>query len=247
MRRSEATKGLFLSKGIVFLVDVISGAARHFEMWADTVGHGQLLLRIRRQRALPPRRLQLTSSLFPIIASATAADYLNGPGIDNKLRQTVGGTASYFLTDQQGTMRAFADASGNVASTLDYESFGNVISGSASTRYTYTGRESDSDTGLMYYRARWYDPAQGRFISEDPIGFDAETNFYNYVGNNPTNFTDPLGLCPTCTVELRADPVLGIYIHLYIFTTDSESGKTMGFRAGPNDQWPRRIEAIGAP
>jgi RHS repeat-associated protein len=56
------------------------------------------------------------------------------------------------------------------------------------------GRELDRETGLYYYRARYYDPKVGRFISEDPIGFSAgDTNLYRYVGNNPTNYTDPTG------------------------------------------------------
>ena len=50
----------------------------------------------------------------------------------------------------------------------------------------------DEDTGLYDYRARWYDPATGRFASEDPAGFDADDmNLYRYVGNNPMIYTDP--------------------------------------------------------
>ena len=124
----------------------------------------------------------------------TIADYLNGPGIDNKLQQTSGGAASYFLTDHLGSTRALTDPSGNITENLSHDSFGNLTSGSASTRYTYTGREFDADTGLIYYRARWYDPQHGRFVSEDPIGFSGGINLYGYVGNNPTNFIDPLGL-----------------------------------------------------
>ncbi len=123
----------------------------------------------------------------------TIADYLNGPGIDNKLRQITVGTTSYFLTDHLGTTRALSDASGNIASTQSYDSFGN-LTGSASIRYTYTGRETDLDSGLMYYRARWYEPQQGRFISEDPLAFDAGVNWYAYVENDPINSNDPLGL-----------------------------------------------------
>ncbi|MGH9873043.1 MAG: RHS repeat-associated core domain-containing protein [Pyrinomonadaceae bacterium] len=127
-------------------------------------------------------------------SGATIADYLNGPGIDNKLRQTVSGSASYFITDHLSTTRALTDASGNVISSLSYDSFGNIISGSVGSRYVYTGRESDADAGLLDYRARWYDPQQGRFISEDPIGLRGGLNLFEYVRNNVMNFIDPHGL-----------------------------------------------------
>ncbi len=126
----------------------------------------------------------------------TIAAYLNGPGIDNKLRQTANGTVSYFINDHLGTTRVLADSSGLISSSLSYGSYGNVTSGSASTRYLYTGRETDSDIGLIYYRARFYDPEQGRFISEDPVGLEGGINLFAYVENNPLRFTDPSGLCP---------------------------------------------------
>lgn len=127
-------------------------------------------------------------------SGATIADYLNGPGVDNKLRQTLSGAASYFLTDHLGTIRSLTDASGNVTSNLAYDTFGNPTSGSGPTNYTFTGRETDIEAGLMYYRARWYTSQQGRFISEDPVGLMADINFYSYVGNNPLSFSDPSGL-----------------------------------------------------
>ena len=60
--------------------------------------------------------------------------------------------------------------------------------------YTYTAREYDPETGLYYYRARYYDAAAGRFLQEDPFGFGAGVNFYAYVNNNPINLIDPMGL-----------------------------------------------------
>lgn len=77
-----------------------------------------------------------------------------------------------------------------------YGAFGNVrsLTGSPTNRQRYTGREIDNDTQLYNYRARYYDPSTGRFISEDPLGFNAGINFYTYVGNNPINFNDPSGL-----------------------------------------------------
>jgi len=58
--------------------------------------------------------------------------------------------------------------------------------------YTYTSREWDSEINLYYYRTRYYDSKMGRYISQDPIGFEADVNFYRYVRNDPVRFTDPI-------------------------------------------------------
>jgi RHS repeat-associated protein len=125
---------------------------------------------------------------------SVATKYLNGPGIDNHLRQTSASTGvSHYLTDHLGSTAALTDATGNVVEQESYDSFGNGA-GSVRTRYGYTGRERDPDTGLLYYRARWYDPQVGRFISEDPIGLAGGINSYGYVGNGSISRKDPSGL-----------------------------------------------------
>ena len=103
-----------------------------------------------------------------------------------------------------GSARVLTDASGSIAEQLDYDSFGNSA-GTPTTGNSYTGRERDDVTGLMYYRARFYDPQVGRFTSQDPIGFAGGTNHFGYVGNNPLNSVDSLGLQPGPTNYLR-DP-----------------------------------------
>jgi RHS repeat-associated protein len=129
---------------------------------------------------------------------SVAAEYLNGPGIDNKIRQTDSSNgALYFTQDHLGSTRALTNAAGNVVANWTYDSFGNADGPGplAYTRYRYTGREIDADTGLYYYRARWYDSQVGRFITEDPIGFrGGDVNLYGYVWQNPLNFRDPRGL-----------------------------------------------------
>ena len=131
--------------------------------------------------------------------------YQNGAGIDNKLSIKNGSNRSYVLGDPLGSTNGLADQSGAVTSSATYDSFGNQA-GTLGTRYGYTGRERDDFTGLMYYRARMYDPALGRFISEDPIGFaGANINLYGYVRNNPLNLIDPLGLYDGPVNHLR-DP-----------------------------------------
>lgn len=131
-------------------------------------------------------------------SDGSTVTYLNGLGVDNKLKQTSSASGTlYFIQDHLGSTRALTDASGGVVETEQYDSFGGGA-GSQLTRYGYTGRERDEMTGLYYYRARWYDPETGRFISEDPIGFKGGINFYAYVENNPINFNDPLGLQKNC-------------------------------------------------
>jgi len=81
-----------------------------------------------------------------------------------------------------------------------YDSYGNLTAstGTLVSSFRYTGRESDPETGLYYYRARYYDPNPGRFLTEDPTQFSGAINFYAYASNMPSNATDPTGLdCKT--------------------------------------------------
>ena len=93
-------------------------------------------------------------------------------------------------------MTSLSSSAGALANTLYVRLFGKLTnsSGTLTNPFQYTGRELDSETGLYYYRARYYDPATGRFLSEDPVGFFASRDFYSYVGNTPTGFNDPFGL-----------------------------------------------------
>jgi RHS repeat-associated protein len=127
-------------------------------------------------------------------AGGATVDYLNGPNIDDKLRQTTQtASALYFLQNHLHSTLALTDSGGGLVERSNYEGFG-ASGGSGLTRFTYTGREADPLSGLMYNRARWYDPQQGRFLSEDPIGMLGGLNLYGYTANNPINFSDPFGL-----------------------------------------------------
>jgi RHS repeat-associated protein len=127
---------------------------------------------------------------------ANQTNYLNGAGVDDKLRISSAQTGNlYFLTDHLGSTQGLTGVSGNVAEWQRYTPFGESDVSNSLTRYGFTGREKDTDTNLIYYRARWYDAEQGRFISQDPIGFEGgNTNLYAYVSNNPISKTDPSGL-----------------------------------------------------
>ena len=129
--------------------------------------------------------------------------YLYGNAVDQILAQenideTTGSAdrVLWHLTDNLGTVRHLAKNDGTLGQHYEYDSFGNVVSGDTSvTRYLFTSREFDDDVDLQYSRARWYDPAVGRWIGEDPLGFAAgDANLVRYVGNNSTNYLDPSGM-----------------------------------------------------
>jgi RHS repeat-associated protein len=107
------------------------------------------------------------------------------------------GQTLWSLTDHLGTIRDVVDDAGAVLNHLTYNAFGEITSetnAAVDHFFSFTGREFDSETGNYYYRARYYDPRTGRFLSEDPIGFaSGDENLYRYVFNEPSNYADPLG------------------------------------------------------
>ena len=128
-------------------------------------------------------------------SDGTVYTYVHGPGIDEPLaRVDQAGSVAYYHADGLGSIAKMTDGNGNVIQTRQYDAWGNLEVGADQPGYAFTGREWDPETGLYYYRARYYDPKIGRFISEDPIGFLAGVNFYGYTFNNPARFIDPSGL-----------------------------------------------------
>ena len=140
--------------------------------------------------------------------------YLYGPGIDELFaRIGAGEDPEWYLTDRLGSVRQIVEASGAILDEITYDSFGNILTETGPAqgdRFKFTGREYSPELGIYYYRARWYDPSAGRFISQDPIGFSAgDVNLYWYVGNAPGDATDPWGLQTTAyerTLEKRFAP-----------------------------------------
>jgi RHS repeat-associated protein len=126
--------------------------------------------------------------------------YIHGPRFDEPLgREDQAGNRVYYHADGLGSITKITDASGAVVHSYQYDPWGNIESDTGSlnvdgVKYAFTGREWDHETGLYYYRARYYDPELGRFISEDPIGLAGGSNAYRYAGDRPSSSTDPLGL-----------------------------------------------------
>ncbi len=107
----------------------------------------------------------------------------------------------YYLSDALGSTMALTDASKGVVNTYEYDVFGAVSasSGSLANFFEFAGEQVDDSTDLQYLRARYYDPAVGRFVSQDPVlgtpGVPGTLNRYPYVLNGPVNYLDPSGLC----------------------------------------------------
>jgi RHS repeat-associated protein len=120
-----------------------------------------------------------------------------GQSIDEPLGADTPSGMRYYQANHQGSVMALMDDSSVAVAQNSYSPYGiTTTNGEQANPFLYTGREWEMEV-LYYYRARYYDPTTGRFISEDPIGFLSKNlNLYTYVGNNPINFTDPWGLCP---------------------------------------------------
>ena len=148
-----------------------------------------------------------------VIAETDAAGnllrrYAYGPGVDDILSMTDfgGGVTNtyYYIKDLQNTVLAIRNAAGGLVETYDYDAWGNVLAvrdGSGNplaqsaigNRYLFQGREYSWTTGLYNFRARWYDPETGRWLSNDPIGISGGLNQYVFCENNPVIIVDPLG------------------------------------------------------
>jgi RHS repeat-associated protein len=140
-------------------------------------------------------------------SGSVVARYSQGLNIDEPLAMLRSATTSYYENDGIGSITSLTNSSGALAQTYTFDSFGNqtASSGSLTNSFRYTGREFDSETGLYFYRARYYDAAAGRFLSEDGVGFEAGTNFYPYVRNSSPNLWDPRGTqpCSSCSFAVK--------------------------------------------
>ncbi len=105
----------------------------------------------------------------------------------------------YVLGDRLGSVREVLDSTGDVKDSVAYDGFGQIQPGELDAAYrgwyAFTGRQHDIEIDLQYNNARWYDPKMGRWIGNDPLGFDAgDSNLSRYVNNRPTMAVDPSGM-----------------------------------------------------
>jgi RHS repeat-associated protein len=143
-------------------------------------------------------------AIAELSGSAIGATYLTGLQIDEVLaRYSASGDRS-LIADALGSVLAQADGTGAVQTQYSYSPYGETQTTGVNdgNPVQYTGRENDQ-TGLYYYRARYYDPQLKRFVSADPIGIAGGINLYQYTNSNPVSFTDPLGLKAFCLPGMK--------------------------------------------
>jgi RHS repeat-associated protein len=134
------------------------------------------------------------SAPLPLTLSDGTDNYVYGPGALPVEQLSSEGTPSYLHHDQQGSTRMLTSGTGASTGTATYDAYGNKT-GTAASPLGYDGQYSDADTGLIYLRARMYDPATVQFMTSDPAQATSLSP-YGYARNDPVNEGDPTGLTP---------------------------------------------------
>jgi RHS repeat-associated protein len=126
-----------------------------------------------------------------VVGGAVTRRYVYGLG---RISQTQAAGTSYYGYDAHGDVRTLMNASGTVTDTYDYDAFGNLIASTGTTAnvYRYQGEALDTETGLYYLRARYYDAVAGRFLTVDPLASEGN-HPYTYASADPVNGHDPAG------------------------------------------------------
>lgn len=143
---------------------------------------------------------------LPQLLSDGSANYIYGPDGIALEQIDSAGTVSYIHHDQLGSTRLLTNPAGNTVAKFTYDPYGTLAAstGSAHTPVGYAGQYTDPETGLIYLRARYYDPNTAQFLTRDPLAALTRQP-YGYASNNPLNTTDPSGLAPECPTDAPTD------------------------------------------
>ncbi|MGH2914361.1 MAG: RHS repeat-associated core domain-containing protein, partial [Solirubrobacteraceae bacterium] len=136
-----------------------------------------------------------TSSL-PLLLSDGQTSYIYGPNDDPVEQISSNGTPSYLHHDSIGSTRLITDQTGAIAAAFTYSPYGSLAAstGSATSPFGYAGQYTDPESGLLYMRARYYDPTAGQFVTPDPLEPITQKP-YAYAADDPIDASDPQGLC----------------------------------------------------
>ncbi len=171
------------------------------------------------------------------------ASYVYELGIDHPISMRLDGNIYYYLYDHLGSVIALTDEEGNIVNEYEYDAWGNITKeiGNILNPFRFTGREWDDESGFYCYRARYYDPVIGRFISKDPVTNSSlnllSQNRYIYVNNNPQRYTDPLGLFP--------NPICEFFSNLLGPTADALTNFLTGVGSASAATWGKFLGGAG--
>jgi RHS repeat-associated protein len=137
-----------------------------------------------------------THRRVPLILSDEQSSYVYGPGSVPIEQIQSKGVTLYLHHDQQGSTRMLTSSTGAIEATKTYDAYGNPTgtTGTTTTPIGYDGQYTTTDNGLIYLRARTYDPATAQFLTADPLRATTWAP-YTYTYDNPINEADPTGLC----------------------------------------------------
>jgi len=151
----------------------------------------------------------------------TLATYVYGNYIDEVLTMDRSGSTYYYHQNALWSVEAVSDNLGNVVERYAYDAYGqpSIYNGLGvavpvnawgtphspiGNPWMFTGRQFDEETGIYFYRARYYDPGKGRFLQRDPLGYVDGMNLYEYVSGNPVGWSDAFGLVTDAEFEALA-------------------------------------------
>jgi RHS repeat-associated protein len=163
---------------------------------------------------------------LPLILSDGTNSYIYGPdGLPIEQINNSTGTVEYMHHDQQGSTRLLTGSTGKTEGAYTYTPYGAVQehTGTSTTSLGYDGQYTSSDTGLIYMRARTYDPTTGQFLSVDPM-VETTRAPYTYASDNPLNRRDPSGLV-TVGICVSGEVALGIRVGAGVCGQVSTSGE----------------------
>jgi RHS repeat-associated protein len=151
-----------------------------------------------------------------------------------------------FARDGGKSIRAEVTSSGAVTGAFRYRAYGQTAQGTSTPGYLGVASQMVDPSGLLYMRARWYDPSTGRFLSRDPVAGQPEApsslNSYLYAGANPTRFSDPSGMfCVPCVILL----VYAVgYVASQVIPTALDVGATVATFADPESDGGERATMV---
>jgi RHS repeat-associated protein len=194
-------------------------------------------------------------------SGAVSMRYIPGPAINEPILSVTGsGTHRFIQTDHHGSVIAVASLGGaETEGPYLYDSYGNCFVGTTpcntlttSVPYKYVGMRLDPETGFYFDRARFYSSVIGRFLQTDPVGYTADLNLYTYVGNDPTDMTDPSGEASWEISRRVYQEEMGIKIpvgnHVFVVVADKYGAPPKAqFDYGPDDKSGRLVELHGNP